>query len=69
MEILFDSRGLQLITGESMGCSILGILKVAPPPTTTVLLNDGSALLFVVATLFLPFLATDITLVALSAFF
>lgn len=64
--MLFDSRDLQLIAGGSSGCSILGILKVDPP---TALFDDRSALLFVVTALFLFFLATDITLVDLSAFF
>lgn len=74
-QTLFGSGGLQTVAvtvGCSSGCSILGITKLTPPPTLLDVAAD--LLLSVVAAaaavaLFLPFLATDITLVALSAFF
>lgn len=74
-ETLFGSEeGLQtaavVAVGCSCGCSILGITKFTPPPPT--LLDVAAVLLLgsvAAAALFLPFLATDITLVALSAFF
>jgi len=55
---------------SSSGCSILGIIKGTP----TTLQLDACAVTVVVdtadaATGLLPFLGTDITLVALSAFF
>jgi len=60
---------------SSSGCSILGIIKGIPP---TLQLDACAVLLLLVtvvvdtadaATGLLPFLGTDITLVALSAFF
>lgn len=77
-EILFGSEGLQLalavavvVSGGSSGCSILGITKVTPPPLTLLDTQVAALLLVVVgaATLFLPFLVTEKTLVDLSAFF
>lgn len=75
--MLFGSKGLQTIVAAvdcSSGCSILGIIKVTPP---TLQLDATAALLLLVAVVvltadtarcLLPFLGTDITLVALSAF-
>jgi hypothetical protein len=71
--MLLGYKGLltTAVVNESSGCSILGIINVTPLPLT--LLDVTGTLLLVVvaavAALFLPFLATDITLVDLSAFF
>jgi len=74
-ETLFGSMAdLQLVVTVavvgSSGCSILGIIKVTPPPPATLLEAAETVLLLVVVdALFLPFLATENTLVDLSAFF
>lgn len=70
--MLLGYKGLltTAVVNESSGCSILGIINVTPLPLT--LLDNTDTLLLVVpavVVLFLPFLATDITLVDLSAFF
>lgn len=82
-EALFGSDCWQLVVvvqGTS-GCSILGIVKVTLPPTlleaTVVLLLvvvvvvvavDAAVTVVAADALFLPFLATENTLVDLSAF-
>jgi len=76
-DMLFGSKGLQTIVDVvdcSSGCSILGIIKDTP---RTLQLDDTATLLLLVgvvivtagtAACFLPFLGTENTWVALSAF-
>lgn len=59
------------VVGGSPGCSILGIINFTTPPVTLLAVVDTLLVVVVavVAAIFFPFLATDITLVDLSAFF